>query len=379
MSQADLPSMLAGAVDGEDVVAHVDLGGEDALAVTPTRTLVYRADGLLSDESVTEYPHDVERIDVSEGRRKAKIQLEYGLDGTETITVPTKRVDDALHPILAGVLSAAGLTDPGESVLRTFRFSELTLIVTSDRLVKHVGSAVWDEEYEEFHFDDVTGLDFEEGTVATSVVLTHAGRQERFKAPNESKRAVREALIDAICEYHDVGSPAELRAKRADTAEDGNDADRGGASTTDFGDGPDPLSASPAAEDEGSEPEASAEAAETAESVGSAAPATPEGTTAPEDSAAEATPDADPLVSDPVETGASGAEPAESEGPDAAAAEPEQGDGFGGSGFEPAGVEEESLADEVAALRETVEAQSEQLDRQAELIEQLIEELRRGR
>ncbi|WP_058366642.1 DUF7115 domain-containing protein [Haloparvum sedimenti] len=379
MSQADLPSMLAGAVDGEDVVAHVDLGGEDALAVTPTRTLVYRADGLLSDESVTEYAHDVERIDVSEGRRKAKIQLEYGLDGTETITVPSKRVDDALHPILAGVLSAAGLTDPGESVLRTFRFSELTLIVTSDRLVKHVGSAVWDEEYEEFHYDDVTGLDFEEGTVATSVVLTHAGRQERFKAPNESKRAVREALTDAICEYHEVGSPAELRAKREADAEDDHDADRGGASTTDFGDGPDPLSASPAAEDEGSEPEASAETAESPEPTESPNPATPEGATASESPTTGATPETDPLVSDPVETRASDTEPAESGAADAPAADSEGGDGFGGSGFEPAGVEEEPLADEVAALRETVEAQSEQLDRQAELIEQLIEELRRGR
>jgi len=44
-----------------------------------------------------------------------------------------------LHPVLAGVLNGNGITDPGETVVKTYRFSELTLIITSDRLVKHIG------------------------------------------------------------------------------------------------------------------------------------------------------------------------------------------------------------------------------------------------
>ncbi len=242
-----LPDLLAETVGDEDVVAEVSLGGDDRLAVTPTRTLVYRGDGLLSDETVAEYSHDVERIAVSTGRRKAKLTLGYGLDGDETLSLPAKRADEALHPILAGVLSATGVTDPGESVLRTFRFSELTLVVTSDRLVKHVGAAVWDEEFEEFPYADLTGLDFEEGTVATAVVLAHGGRSERFKAPNESARAVRETLVDAVCDYHDVDSLEEFRVAVAD---DEPDEDAGGDGTTDFGEGPDPLSPSPVADAE---------------------------------------------------------------------------------------------------------------------------------
>jgi len=131
-----------------------------------------------------------------------------------------------LHPVLAGVLSATGVTDPGESVIQTFRFSELTLVVTSERLVKHVGSAVWDEEFEEFAYADITDLDFEEGTVATAVVLTHGGRSERFKAPNESARAVRETLVDAVCAYHGVDSLEEFRVTVADQGDD----DSGGCS-----------------------------------------------------------------------------------------------------------------------------------------------------
>ena len=109
----NLPELLAGTVGDEDVVAEVPLGGDDRPAVTPTRTLLYRGDGLLSDESVDDYGHRVERIDVSTGRRKAKITLGYGLDGDETLSVPSKRVDDVLHPVLAGVLSASGVTGAG--------------------------------------------------------------------------------------------------------------------------------------------------------------------------------------------------------------------------------------------------------------------------
>jgi len=35
---------------------RASLGSDDELFITPTRTIVYRADGLLSDESADEYP-----------------------------------------------------------------------------------------------------------------------------------------------------------------------------------------------------------------------------------------------------------------------------------------------------------------------------------
>jgi FlgN protein. len=62
----------------------------------------------------------------------------------------------------------------------------------------------------------------------------------------------------------------------------------------------------------------------------------------------------------------------------AAGAEAESDGAFADSGFEPAAPEED-LVEEVAQLRETVRRQREEIERNGELIEQLIEELRRGR
>ncbi|QGX96200.1 hypothetical protein EI982_16150 [Haloplanus rallus] len=321
-----LPEIVQSSLDGESVAARVGLGGEDLLLVTPTRTLVYRAEGLLSDEAVEEFPHDAEHVGVSEGRRKAEITLDYGLDGERTFSVPTKQLDQVIHPVLAGVLNARGVTDTGETVKQTYRFSELTIVVTSARLVRHIGEAVWDEEYDEYHFDDVTDLDFEEGSVATSVVITVGGRQERFKAPNDQARALREGLVEAVCTHHGVDGLDDLRAATATDDED-DEAEE----TVSFGEGPAPLGSSDGANvDEGEESE--------------------------DESAAT--------------TGAADTAPV-GEGKES---------GFDDSGFQSAGVvDDPAVARELAELREAVEAQNERLERQERTIQQLIEELRQGR
>jgi hypothetical protein len=317
----DLPGAVRSVVGDESVAARVSLGGDDLLLVTPSRTVVYRAEGLLSDESVEEFGHDVERIAVEESRRKATLRLDYGTDGERTLSLPRSRVDDALHPIVAGVLVAGGVTEPGETVARTFRFSELTVVVTSARLVKHVGGAVWDEDYEEYPFDDVTDLRFEEGSHGTAVVLRMGDRQERFKAPNDRARELREALVEAVLAHHGVDSLEALRAatEAAETTAEADDA-----TTDDVGvDGLSPLGGDDGA-DGGSLPDLDVVGGEddaTADAGGDGRATTDTG---------DAAPDAD-------------------------------------------------VATELAALREAVERQGERIDAQRDLIDRLIEELRRGR
>ena len=208
----NLPGIVQSALDGEEIAARVDLGDDD-LFVTPTRTIVYRSDSFLRDESVEEFPHAAERVVLSTGRKKSRFHLEYPLEGTKEFAVPSRVTEDVLHPLMAGVLRGNEITDPGESVLKTYQFSELTLILTSERLVKHVGGAIWDEDYEEHHFADVTDLTFEEGSVATQVVLTVDGRRERIKTPNEAARDLQTRLETALCEYHDVDSIEALRQR----------------------------------------------------------------------------------------------------------------------------------------------------------------------
>lgn len=349
----DLPDIITSTLGPEEsVLTRVPLGGEDALLVTSERTLVYRAEGLLSEESIEQFPHDAERIDVSEGRRNAKLTLDYGLDGEQTIKLPAKRLSSVLEYVLAGVLDATGVLDADEEVTHVFRFSELTLVITTNRVVKHIGEPVWDEDFEQFHYEDVTDLSFEEGSVATSVVLRLGDRQERFKAPNEQARAVREAIESALLPFHGVESLEELRIRR----ESDGDADPAGDSepsseNVDFGAGPDPLGASPAES-------AEHESMESPRQTGGSGAATVAGSDEQSGVAAGG-----------ASTPASGS----------AASDADNDDQFAGSGFQPAGSPESELAAEVAELRAAVEQQSEQLSEQRELIQTLIEELRRGR
>ncbi|WP_232702538.1 DUF7115 domain-containing protein [Halobacterium wangiae] len=323
----NVPALVQSSLGDEDVAAHVPLKGEDALFVTPTRTIIYRADGLLSDETVEEFSHDAEGIQVSEGRRKAKVTLDYGLDGEETFSVPSGKLDDVLHPIIAGVLNAAGVTQPGETVKRTYRFSELTLVVTSDRVVRHIGEAVWGPDYEEIDFEAVTGIDVEDGNVASQLVLETTGRTQRIKAPNEEFRDVRETVEEGVYAFHDAASAEEFARMNVD------EDDETATEEVSFGGGVDPIDTSGVGEDESE------------------------------------------TVTGATEAGGAQAQVAEEPAETAAAAEAGEDDEFESSGFETAAakieppVAPEELDGELDEMEGVVAEMAETIDRQREVLD----------
>jgi hypothetical protein len=315
-----VPAIVEERLDGEDVTSRVPLGGDDELFVTPARTLVYRAEGLLSGESVEVYPHEAERLSVNEGRRKCTITLDHGLDGQSQFSVPADRFDQAIEPILHGVFAAAGITEPGETVTDVYRLGELTLVVTDARVVKHVGNALWDEEYEAFPFESVTGIDIEEGSVSSQIIVEVDGRPQRIKTPRDDARRIQREIQEGVLSYHDFASYDEFRREVMEERE----------------------------------AEAVAEAP-AAESAGGAAESSPS-------QAAEEAPEAD-------------------EGGDESEEEPSPagmvfGEGVGTVPVEEADGEEDDVAAELAALRSAVERQNDLLRRQQQTVERLVRELR---
>lgn len=205
----EIPDLVRQELGDEAADSAVNLGDEDLVCFTPTRTLLYRSEGLISDESIDVFEHDVERLSVNDGRRKSTFQLEY-VDRTESFSVSRDRTEPVLERLLGGVLRVAGVLDPEEDVAGVFRFSELTLIITEGQVVKTVGSYVWDQDYEEFPYSKVTGLEFEEGSVATQVIIEVDGRPRRVKAPNDQAPLVKQTLTKALFEFYEVESVSEL-------------------------------------------------------------------------------------------------------------------------------------------------------------------------
>ena len=205
----EIPDRIRQQLGDEELESAVNLGDEDLICFTPTRTLLYRGEGLISDDSLDIYEHNVERLDVSEGRRKTSFTLTY-VDREERFTVSRGRTDAVLERLLAGVLDTADVIESEESIEGVFRFSELTLVITDKRIVKHIGTYLWDADYEEFAFANVTGLEFEEGSVATYIVIAVDGRPQRIKAPRSDAELVRRTLTAALFAYYDVETLTQL-------------------------------------------------------------------------------------------------------------------------------------------------------------------------
>ncbi|MFB6143503.1 MAG: hypothetical protein ABEJ30_09210 [Halorientalis sp.] len=341
----DVPDLVQEALGGEEIQAGVNLGDEDTVCLTPSRTLLYRADGLLSDETVEEFPHDVERLEVKEGRRKTKFVFRY-VDEARSLSVPANRDEPVLELLMQGILRADDVLENDEAVAGAFRFSELTLVVGGGRVVKHVGTATWTDDYEVYPFADLTGLAFERGSVATEVVLEIDGRPQRIKTPNEDARKVQQVVTEAAAAYHDVSSLEELNATLG--GDDGAaENEAAGDSGIDLGDGIDPLVTE--------EPETSSLDNPMQTSGGTGEPAT---------AAAEET--AGTTTADRPEEGAAAAGTGAESG--------NGGDADAASDADLAAVEAQ-----LSELTTAVSRQNELLERNTETIEQLVEELRQGR
>jgi hypothetical protein len=342
----EIPDRLRVAVGDEPAIETVDIGGGDALVVTPEETYLYRSEGLLSDESVTAYTHDVDRFAAESGRRKNTIVLE-SFDSEREFTVPAGVTDVVVAAMLEGVLRTTGVVDPDEAVRAQFRFSDLTLAVTEEKLFKHVGPSVWNEDFEMFDYDSLTDLDFEEGSVATQVVVEVQGRQHRVKVPNEQAGRVRRAVQSAVFEHHGVSSLGGLREEIAvEEPESGSE----------------PGSAGPGAVSDPS-PETDSE---TDDSGGvDWSPPADQGVTGPRSRPTDPEADAhSAAVGDRTAGRAANAGGDEDE---------DASDAGAGSGSV------EDFEERIETLEAQLERQNDLLESQGETIEQLVEELRRGR
>ena len=343
-----LPELLSETVGDATVVDTVDIGGGDAVAVTHRATHVYRSDGLLSDESVETFAHDVERLSVRSKRRKSEIKLAK-IDSETGFTVPSKVADPIVEAMLEGVLRTTGAIETDEAVVAQFRFSELTFVVTEGRLLEHVGSAVWDGDFEAVEHAQLTGLAFEKGSVATQVVIETEQRRRRVKVPNEHAGRVRRAIQQAVFEFYDVSSIEELRAELSEEDETGQSSEETTTSTRAPAD-----QSSIDVKGASSGPES---ADETERFV-----------------SADWTPPADQGVSGTA-AGNTNTPTQRSTASESDATDPTAN----ASAERTADPDVEALAKRVETLSEQVERQTELIESQGELIEQLVDELRRGR
>jgi len=226
----EIPDLIEQRLGAESVESAVSLGDEDRICFTPSRTLLYRGEGLIGDESVEVFESNVERLTVSDGRRKTSFRLGY-VDREESFSVGSDRGEPVVQRLLQSILRTGDVLDDDEAVQDVYRFSELTIVITDRRLVKHVGAYVWDDDYEGFPFGDVTGLEFEEGSVATQIVLSVSGRPHRFKTPNDEAALLKRSLTNALCEYYEVGSLSGLtrvfdeKGSASDTEEESASSD----------------------------------------------------------------------------------------------------------------------------------------------------------
>jgi len=369
----EIPDPIAQQLGDEELESAVNLGDEDLICFTPSRTLLYHGEGLLSDESLEVFDHDVERLGISEGRRKTSFTLTY-VDDEKRFTIPRDRTDPVLERLLSGVLETAGVIESDEPIEGVFRFSELALVVTDRRIVKHIGAYLWDPDYEEYPYSQVTGLEFEEGSVATSVVISVDGRPQRIKAPSGEAEVLRRALTTALFSYYEVDSLEELNATLAENTPEPTESSGSLSSDIELDDTIDPL----VTPDDDGVDDIPGQPAESTEPAAESTSESPKNTTEPPVETTE--PSAKTTESS---TAAADTEPGDANRTHAATVDtgpqttPDQSADSGAPEIDPADIE--AMKSRLDTLTEVAKRQNALLKQQQETITQLVDELKRQR
>ena len=360
----DVPGIVRERLGDERQMTSVNVGGDDRVYVTPPRTLVYHSAGLFSREEIEEFPHDAVRFDVSANRREASFAFEYD-DGVRGFSTPRERIETVLPPVLAGVLRTTGRIAEDESVEESYRFGARTLVVTDRRLLTSVGEAVWEADSESYAYENITDLRFEDDALGLEV----DGQSRQIELSGDGRREAYRTVEDALCAYHGVESVEQLPdlSQRADREQDGATEwhSPGGDTHTDRH------------EDDISEESGPATGTGT-ETAADTNPQPPERPSSPAPSGELASTPIREVSGSDTENDAP-AEPttdtaSENVGDGVIEAEPTQATGTAGP-KETAEPTRTDLGGELDALRETVERQTELLERQQATIERLVEEL----
>jgi hypothetical protein len=330
----DVPGVVRERLADERRMTSVNVGGDDRVYVTPPKTLVYRAAGLFSSESIEEFPHDVARFDVSADRREATFAFEYE-HGVEAFSAPRERIETILPPVLAGVLRTTGRIDDEERIEESYRFGERTLIITERRLLTSVGEAVWDREHDSYDFERVTDLRFDE-----DLRIDVDGRPRYIELDGDGRHEAYEALESALCAYHGVASIDQLPDRTAERTTDAapTESEARPVATDPIDDG---STRETAGRDAGGTAEPSAER--------------------PAQSRPEPERSPDPLIPEATES-------------DHAEDESTAHDQNEGANENRLAEEVDALSERVERQTELLERQTELLERQTELLEQLVEE-----
>ncbi|WP_256684447.1 DUF7115 domain-containing protein [Halococcus qingdaonensis] len=390
----DVPGIVRERLADERRMTSVNVGGDDRVYVTPPKTLVYRAAGLFSSESIEEFPHDVSRFDVSADRREATFAFEYE-HGVEAFSAPRERIETILPPVLAGVLRTTDRIDPDEEIEESYRFGDRTLIVTDRRLLTAVGEAVWDREHDSYDYDRITDLRFED-----DLRIDVDGRPRYIELTGDGRREAYETLEDALCAYHGVASIDQLADRTTESTAterttEPTTTDRTATDQTADRAAGDPTPAesadrTPARDPDGARDEPASRNGDETDGQPTEQPA--RSRFEPDESTEPPIPEASESSHEPTEPNRDPAESNQPSEPDRRSVEPrrepsEPRRGSSGTDDEPdnrpASTENgeggnrtadvDQLTDEVDALRDHVERQTELLERQQETLERLAE------
>ena len=217
----ELPDVISDMVlDDEIILSRTLISNSVEMIVTSTRLFLYRGTSLINTESFEEYKLNVDRISISPDRKKAQITLDYGSNRTIEFQAYRKYLDMIYEPLIRGVIHANNILQQGESIKKIYRKGELTVVLTNMKILKHIGTSLWDLDFENFNLETISRIYVAEGGSSSEVIIESNNRLHRIKTTTSVAQSLCDSSIIELISFHNFPTYLEFKKSLHSSSDD---------------------------------------------------------------------------------------------------------------------------------------------------------------
>lgn len=218
----ELPDVISDLIlDDETILSRTLISNGVELIVTSTRLFLYRGVGLINTESFEEYKLNVDRISISLDRKKAQIILDYGINRPSVeFQAHRKYLDMIYDPLIRGAIHANNTLQQRESIKKICRKGELTIVLTNMKILKHIGTSLWDIDFESFDLETISKIYVDAGGISSELIIESNNRLHRIKTTANIAQSLCDSSINELISFHNFPTYSEFQKSSLSSSDD---------------------------------------------------------------------------------------------------------------------------------------------------------------
>jgi hypothetical protein len=123
-------------------------------------------------------------------------------------------------PLIRGAIHAKNTLQQGESIKKICRKGELTIVLTNMKILKHIGTSLWDIDFESFDLETISKIYVDAGGISSELIIESNNRLHRIKTTANIAQSLCDSSINELISFHNFPTYSEFQKSSLSSSDD---------------------------------------------------------------------------------------------------------------------------------------------------------------